>query len=126
VREVINRRDLPKLGPYSPAVKVGQLLFVSAQAGVDPSTGMVPDGGIEAECRQAFANLANVLKAAGADLHDVVKATIFYTDLDDLATINLVWGEVFAVDPPARAAAIVGLAGGRRIGIDATAVLATC
>ncbi|SRR5712691_984769 len=53
--------------------------------GVDPSTGMVPDGGIDAECRQALANLASMLKAAGANLPDVVKATIFYTGPDDLA-----------------------------------------
>lgn len=109
----------------SPAIKAGQLLFVSDQAGIDSATGTVPDGGVETECRQALANLANVLKAAGADLSDVVKATIFCTDLDALATINRVWGEVFAVDPPARAAAIVGLAGGCRISIDATAVLPT-
>src|SRR5882724_1548753 len=119
MREIITGDELPKLGPYSPAVRVGQLIFVSAQAGVDPATGKVPDGGIEAECRQALANLAHVLKVAGADLSHVVKATIFYTDLADLATINRVWGEVFAVDPPARAAAIVGLAGGRHISIDA-------
>ncbi len=93
---------------------------------VDAGTGVVPGGGIEAECRQALANLASVLKAAGAGLPDVVKATIFYVDLDDLATINRVWGEVFAVDPPARAAMIVGLVGGRRICIDATAVQLTC
>lgn len=121
MREVITGENLPKLGPYSPAIRLGQLVFASAQAGVDPTTGAVPEGGIEAECRQALANLANVLKAADANISDVVKATIFYTDLEDLPTINKVWGEVFAVDPPARAAVIVGLAGGRRISVDATA-----
>jgi 2-iminobutanoate/2-iminopropanoate deaminase len=121
MHEIISGTDLPKLGPYSPAVRVGQLVFVSAQAGVDPATGDVPAGGIEAECRQALANLANVLRAAGVDLPHVVKTTLLYTDVADLPTINQVYAEVFAADPPARTAAMIGLPGGRRIAIDAIA-----
>jgi 2-iminobutanoate/2-iminopropanoate deaminase len=124
MREIISGPDLPRLGPYSPAVRVGQLIFVSAQAGVDPATGAVPaDGGFDAECRQAIANLATVLRAAGADLRDIVRTTVFYTDLANLPTINNVYADVFADEPPARSAALVGLPGGRLIAIDAIAAL---
>jgi 2-iminobutanoate/2-iminopropanoate deaminase len=120
---VITSPDLPRLGPYSPAVRVGSLIFVSAQAGVDPVTGTVPDGGVEAECRQALANLAHVLSAAGADLSHVVKTTLYYADEAFLPVINAVWAEVFPIRPPARAAAIVGLAGRRRVAVDAVAAI---
>lgn len=121
VREIVDGADLPVHGPYAPAVRVGELLFVSAQAGVDPATGTVRAGGTEAQCRQAILNLERVLRAAGADLRAVVKTTVFYTDSDDLQAINRVYAETFPIDPPARAAAIVRLAGGRSISIDAIA-----
>lgn len=122
--EVVTGVDMPRaLGPYSPVVRVGDLLFLSAQAGLDQSTGAVPDGGFEAECRQAFANLGQALRAAGSDFGHVVKTTVFYTDLADLPTVNKVYAEVFPADPPARSAAAVGLAGGRRISVDAIAVV---
>jgi 2-iminobutanoate/2-iminopropanoate deaminase len=123
-REVVQSPDLPKpLGPYSPVVRAGDLLFVSAQAGVDPATGKVPDGGIAAECRQALTNLQRALTAAGSDPSKVMRITLFYTNLDDLPAINAAFAEMFPTDPPARSAAIVGLAGGRSISIDAIAVI---
>jgi 2-iminobutanoate/2-iminopropanoate deaminase len=123
--EVVTSAELPRpLGPYSPVVRVGDVLYLSAQAGVDPATGAVPDGGFEAECRQAFANIERALKASGSGLRNIVKTTVFYTDLQDLQTINKVYADTFPHDPPARSAAIVGLAGGRRISIDAIAVVA--
>jgi 2-iminobutanoate/2-iminopropanoate deaminase len=122
--EVVTGADMPRpLGPYSPVVRVGHLLFLSAQTGVDQSTGAVPGGGFEAECRQAFANLGRALRASGSDLAHVVKTTVLYADLADLSTVNKVYTEVFPTDPPARSAAIVGLAGGRRISVDAIAVV---
>jgi 2-iminobutanoate/2-iminopropanoate deaminase len=122
--EVVTSADMPRaLGPYSPVVRVGNLLFLSAQTGLDPTTGTVPDGGFEAECRQAFANLGTALRAASSDLRHVVKTTILYADLADLPTVNKVYADVFPTDPPARSAAIVGLAGGRRISVDAIAVV---
>src|SRR6266542_3632623 len=109
--EVVNGAGMPKpLGPYSPVVRVGHLLFLSAQTGVDQSTGTVPQGGFEAECRQAFTNLGQALRASGSDLAD-------------LPIVNRVYTEVFPTNPPARTAAVVGLAGGRRISVDAIAVL---
>jgi 2-iminobutanoate/2-iminopropanoate deaminase len=122
--EVVTSADLPRaLGPYSPVVRVGALLFLSAQTGVDQATGSVPEGGFEAECRQAFANLGQALRASGSDLAHVVKATVFYADLQDLKVINQVFAETFPTDPPARSAAVVGLAGGRRVSVDAIAVV---
>ena len=122
--EVVTSADMPRaLGPYSPVVRAGNLLFLSAQTGLDQATGTVPDGGIETECRQAFANLRTALRAAGSDLDHVVKTTILYADLADLPTVNKVYAEAFPTDPPARSAAIVGLAGGRRISVDAIAVV---
>jgi 2-iminobutanoate/2-iminopropanoate deaminase len=122
--EVVTSADMPRaLGPYSPVVRAGNLLFLSAQTGLDQATGTIPDGGFDAECRQAFGNLRTALRAAGSDLDHVVKTTILYTDLADLPTVNKVYAEVFPTDPPARSAAIVGLAGGRRISVDAVAVV---
>ncbi|WP_236594520.1 RidA family protein [Saccharothrix sp. 6-C] len=109
------------LGPYSPATRAGNLVFASAQSGVDPATNEVPPGGFEAECRQAFANLSRTLKAAGAELDEVVKVTVLYTDLSYLPVINEIFTEVFPNHPPARTAAVVRLAGDRRIAIDAIA-----
>lgn len=113
----------PALGPYSPAVRTGQLVFVSAQSGVDPSTDKVPEGGFEAECRQAFLNLVSALKASGSDPADVVKTMVLYANAAHLPMINRIFLETFPVRPPARTAAIVGLAAGRRIAVDAIAVI---
>lgn len=121
--DVIRGDDLPVLGPYSPAVRAGGLVFVSAQAGIDPSTGDAPaTGGFEAECRQALTNLDRVLERAGSDLRHVVRTTVFYTDLADMPAINATFADVFPVSPPARSSALVGLPGGRRISVDAIAL----
>jgi 2-iminobutanoate/2-iminopropanoate deaminase len=123
VRQAYSGPDMPNaLGPYSPAIRVGDLVFVSAQAGVDAATKQIPEGGFEAECRQAFSNVERVLNGADADLRDVVKVTILYTASQDLPIINSVYAEIFPFDPPARTAAIVGLAAGRRVAVDAIAV----
>ena len=123
--DVISGDDLPVLGPYSPAVRAAGLVFVSAQAGIDPLTGDAPaTGGFEAECRQALTNLGRVLERAGSDLRHVVRTTVFYTDLADMPAINAAFADVFPAPRPARSSALVGLPGGRRISIDAIAVAA--
>lgn len=112
------------LGPYSPAVAAAGLIFVSSQTGVDPATGAVPEGLFEYECRQAFRNLEQVLRAAHAEPADVVQTTLYYTDPADLSVLNAVYVETFGSDrQPARSAVMVGLAGGRRVAI---AAIATC
>jgi len=120
-RQALAGPEMPTAhGPYSPAVKVGQLLFLSAQSGVDPATNRVPTG-FENECRQAFSNVARALRAADSDLQHVVKTTILYVDPQDLQIINAIFTEIFPVNPPARTAAIVRLTAGRKIAIDAIA-----
>lgn len=115
---------MPKVvGPYSPAVRAGELLFVAGQPGIDPATGSVPDGGFEAEARQAFVNLRAVVEAAGAGLERVVKTTVFLGSADDFATMNELFAEFFPTAPPVRSTPIVGLPRGLRISIDAVAYL---
>lgn len=122
VREAVAGPNVPSaLGPYSPAIRVGNMVFVSAQAGVD-ATKQVPAGGFEAECRQAFANLERVLGGADAGLCDIAKITAFCASSEDLPVLNSVYAELFPSDPPARTVAIVGLAAGRKIAVDAIAV----
>lgn len=112
----------PALGPYSQVVAAGGLLFVAGQPGLDPATGSVPPGGFEDEARQAFANLAAVLRAAGSGLDKVVKTTVFIGSADDVPTVNRLYAEAFPTNPPARSMPIVGLPRGLRISIEATAV----
>lgn len=97
------------VGPYSHAVKHGELLFLSGQAPLHPKTGTVVEGGIEAQTRQVLANLEAVLTASGATFDDVVKANIFLTDLDDFRAVNAIYAEKFTEPYPARTT--IGVAG---------------
>ena len=101
-RKVISTSQAPAaIGPYSQAIRSGDLLFASGQLGLDPATGNLVDG-IEAQARQALTNLQAVLAAAGAGIGDVVKTTIFLADMADFATVNAIYGELFRHEPPAR------------------------
>jgi 2-iminobutanoate/2-iminopropanoate deaminase len=116
--------DMPKVvGPYSPAVRAGDLVFVAGQPGIDPATGAVPPGGFAAEARQAFANLRTVVHAAGASMDRVVRTTVFLASADDFPAMNELFAEAFPAAPPARSTPIVGLPRGLRISIDATVYL---
>jgi 2-iminobutanoate/2-iminopropanoate deaminase len=115
---------MPKvIGPYSPAVRAGDFLFVAGQPGLDPSTGSVPPGGFEAEARQAFVNLRTVVEAAGASLDRVVRTTVFLGSADDIPAMNQLFAEFFPSAPPVRSTPLVGLPRSLRISIDATAFL---
>lgn len=92
------------LGPYSVAVAGGPFVFTAGQLGIDPKTGNLVEGGIEAETRQALQNLSAVLEAANSCLDNVVKTTVFLRDINDFAKMNAVYGEFFAENPPARSA----------------------
>jgi 2-iminobutanoate/2-iminopropanoate deaminase len=123
-RHVISGAGVPPaLGPYSPAIRVGDLIFLSAQSGVDPRTGILPDGGFDQECRQAFRNVEDVLAAAGGHLSDVAKMTILYRHPESLPVINATYSSFFPSEPPARTMAVVQLAANRSISIDAIAVV---
>ena len=97
------------VGPYSHAVRHGDLLFLSGQAPLHPETGTPVEGGVEAQARQVLANLDAVLTASGATFEDVLKANIFLTDLEDFQAVNAIYAERFSEPYPARTT--IGVAG---------------
>jgi 2-iminobutanoate/2-iminopropanoate deaminase len=116
--------NMPQVvGPYSAAVRAGDFIFIAGQPGIDPATGSVPEGGFEAEARQAFVNLRTVVQAAGADLGRVVKTTVFLGSADDFPAMNRIFAESFPTAPPVRSTPIVGLPRSLRISIDAVVFL---
>ncbi len=104
MKHSISSQKAPKaIGPYSPAVRAGQLLFVSGQIPIDPATGNMVDGGIADQTRRVLDNIGELLLAAGRSFGDVVRTTVFLADLNDFAAMNEVYGEYFAEPYPARA-----------------------
>lgn len=104
MREVISAPDAPKaLGAYSPAIRVGNLVFVSGQIPMDPSTGSLVQGDITAQTDQVMRNLTALLRAAGLSFQHVVKTTVFLADMNEFAAMNEVYGRYIADPPPARA-----------------------
>jgi len=96
--------DAPKaIGPYSPAIRAGQLLFVSGQIALDPATGQMIDGDVAAQTRRVMENLGALLKAGGLTFADVVRATIYLADMNDFAAVNEVYGGYVPSPAPARA-----------------------
>lgn len=90
------------VGPYSQAVDCGDLVFLSGQIPLVPATGLLAEGGIEAQARQMFENIKAVLAEAGKDFTNVVKTTVFMTDLGQFATLNGIYAEYFQAPYPAR------------------------
>ena len=102
LKDIRSDKLSPPVGPFSPAIRSGGFIFFSGQVGQDPVTGKLVSGGIEAEARQLFRNLATLLEAAGRSFGDVVKANIFLTRIDDFATINAMYADQFEPPFPAR------------------------
>ncbi len=104
-KEIIKSPDAPTaIGPYSQAVKVGNTLYCSGQIAIDPKTGELVNESIEEETKQVLENLGAVLKEAGMDYSNVVRATLFMSDIEYYGKINGVYAQYFKEDPPARAA----------------------
>ena len=104
-KEIVHSDDAPQaIGTYSQGVITGNLLFISGQIPLDPSTMEIVGGDFEARAHRVFKNLRAVARAGGADLSQVVKLTIYLTDLDNFATVNSVMAEYFDEPYPARAA----------------------
>lgn len=111
------------VGPYSQAIRLGELVFVSGQIPLDPATGEIVEGEIEDQARRVLANLRAVLEAAGTDLARVVKTTVYLTDIGLFPRVNAVYAEAFAAEPaPARATVeVAALPLGALVEIDAIA-----
>lgn len=121
--EVILSEAAPKpIGPYSQAIRSSGFVFCSGQIGLDPTTGDLASGGVQAEARRVLENLRSVLEAAGAGLDRVVKTTVFLASMDDFAAMNEVYAEFFGDDPPARTTvAVKSLPRGALVEIEAVA-----
>ena len=103
MRTAVTSDDAPKAqGVYTPAIRAGQLLFVSGQIPVDPRTGQIVDGDISAQADQSMRNVGALLKAAGAGWEHVVRTTVFLADMDDFAAMNAVYATYVPTPPPAR------------------------
>lgn len=124
-RQIIATPAAPAaIGPYSQAVRAGDLLFTAGQIGLDPASGQLADG-LEAQTHQAIANLRAILAAAGSDMDHVVKTTIFLADMADFSRVNAIYGEAFSGAPPARSTVqAAGLPRGALVEIEAIALCA--
>ena len=124
-KTAIATTDAPAaIGPYSQAVRSGDLLFTSGQVGFDPASGVLVSGGVEAEARQVLANLAAVLAAAGLEMADVVKTTVFLADMNDFGAVNAIYAEAFAgasVMPARSTVQVARLPRDARVEIEAVA-----
>lgn len=103
-KEIIKTNKAPEaIGPYSQAVKAGSFIFISGQIPINPETGELVTGSIEKETRQAITNLGEILTASGSSYDQVVKTTIYLTDMNDFSTVNEIFAEFFQNQKPARA-----------------------
>jgi 2-iminobutanoate/2-iminopropanoate deaminase len=112
------------IGPYSQAVRAGDLIFVAGQGCLNPATGQMERGSIESETRQVLENVKAILAAAGASLEQVVKTTCFLADMNDFQAFNKVYAEYFPSEPPARTTIQAGrLPGDIRVEVEAVALV---
>jgi 2-iminobutanoate/2-iminopropanoate deaminase len=123
MKSAVNTAEAPAaIGPYSQAVASGDLVFLSGQIGLDPSSGQLVTGGTEAETERVLANLGAVLAAAGLTFDHIVRTTIYLVDLGDFAKVNELYGKRFTAPYPARATiGVAALPRGARVEIDAIA-----
>ncbi len=124
-KQVVFASDGAKpIGPYSPAIQFGHLVFTSGQIGLDPKTGKLVSGGVKEEARQALENVGALLKAAGSSFDKVVKTTLFLKDMADFSVVNEIYAQYFAKEPPARSTIQVGaLPGGAQLELETIAHL---
>lgn len=124
-RQVISSVDAPKaIGPYSQAIKAGNLLFLSGQIPLDPASGNVVEGDITVQTERVFQNIRAVLEAAGATFGNVVRTTVYLADMNEFAAMNAVYGAHVVDPPPARSTVQVArLPKDVRVEIDVIAVM---
>ena len=103
-KHAVSSPDAPAaIGPYSPALRAGQLLFVSGQVPIDPATGQMIEGDVAAQTRRVLDSVGALLLAAGRSFADVVRTTIFLADMNDFASVNAIYAQYFSEPYPARA-----------------------
>jgi len=124
-RKIVRTENGPKaIGPYSLGVQAGHLVFTAGQVGLDPATGDMVPGGLEAETRQALENMKAILEAAGTSLANVVKTTVFLRDINDFNKMNAIYGPYFPENPPARSAVqVAALPRGAAVEIECVALV---
>lgn len=106
--KIIATKTAPEaIGPYSQAIVINGMVYTSGQIALDPATGAMATGGVEAEARQVFSNVKNLLEAAGSSTNLVVKTTLFLANMDDFATVNAIYAEFFGSHKPARSTVAV-------------------
>lgn len=112
------------IGPYSAGVAAGTFVFTAGQIGLDPKSGQMVEGGVEAEAKRALTNLKGILEAAGSSLGNVVKTTVFLKDMADFAKVNAVYAEFFTENPPARSAVqVAALPKNALVEVEAIAII---
>ena len=108
MKNVISTTKAPAaIGPYSQAIRIGNLVYTSGQIPINPATGVFAEGGIKEQTRQSLLNVKAILEAAGLTMSDVVKTTVFMADMNDFADMNAVYAEFFSEPYPARSAVAV-------------------
>lgn len=124
-RDAINTPNAPAaIGPYSQATRAGDMVFLSGQIALEPDSGLLVEGDVTAQARQAFANLRAVCEAAGGSMDDIVRVGLYLTDLSEFAAVNAVMQDVFQAPYPARSTIEVpALPRGARFEVDAIMVL---
>ena len=127
MKELVTAAGVPKaIGPYSPAIKVGNLLFLSGSIPLDPVSGQLVEGGIKEQTTRVLENIKTLLAAAGADFSNVARTTVFMVDLGEFAAMNEIYSSYFTAPYPARSTVqVVKLPRDVRVEIDVIAVLSS-
>lgn len=125
MKSVVFSADAPAaIGPYSQAIKAGNVLYLSGQIGMNPATGELVSDDVREQTARALQNMKAVLAAVGATAENVVKTTVFLTDMADFQAVNSVYAETFSSDAPARSCvAVAALPKGAKVEVEAVAVL---
>jgi 2-iminobutanoate/2-iminopropanoate deaminase len=124
LHEVVESSRVPRRGPYSQAVRLGELLFIAGQAGLDPNSGALAGTTFEPQARRAFENLRAILEDAGSSLDQVVKTTCFLAVPEAFEQLNALYAEYFPVAPPVRSTPVVQLPRGLLFSVEAIAAVA--
>ena len=121
-KHIVETPRVPRIGPYSQAVRAGDLIYTAGQVGIDPASGKVAGDTFAAQARQALANLRALLEDAGSGMDQVLKVTCFVTEAEAFSTLNDLFAEFFPAAPPVRSTPVVALPRGLKFSIDAIAL----